>query len=155
MSKDYNLRKIEEYIDSLSGEIDEAFEQIKKATSDIIPVFGKSLFEKYPDLNSFTWTQSFPSFNDGDACEFYVNTDLVILNQGEEDEYEGEGYVELDENATWEDRAVSDVCQMLSRATKSKLGYSVFKELYGESAEIKVSKGDAITVDVNEYYEGY
>lgn len=63
----------------------ETFKAAKKATTDLISrlkadtarqskeVFAlatKELFEKHPILESFSWTQFTPYFNDGDTCTF-------------------------------------------------------------------------------------
>ena len=40
----------------------------------------KQLFEKFPRLNSFSWTQYTPYFNDGDTCVFRVHTDDPDIN---------------------------------------------------------------------------
>lgn len=38
------------------------------------------LFAKYPELETFAWTQYTPYFNDGDPCVFEVNTFTVDIN---------------------------------------------------------------------------
>jgi len=43
----------------------------KKGKKELLPVF-KPLFDKYPELESFSWTQYTPYFNDGDSCDFGV-----------------------------------------------------------------------------------
>lgn len=42
----------------------------------------KQLFEDFPDLEWFSWTQYTPYFNDGDECTFRVNSDLIIKLKG-------------------------------------------------------------------------
>lgn len=54
---------------------------------------SKELFEKYPDLIDFSWTQYTPYFNDGDECTFRVNTDYPKVNlKGFEDDDGEEGH---------------------------------------------------------------
>jgi hypothetical protein len=63
----------------------ETFNEILKENSEIIAdlraklndklkatlTFGSAeLFEEFPELESFSWTQYTPYFNDGDTCEF-------------------------------------------------------------------------------------
>ncbi len=52
-------------------------------SSGIFEDFYKYIFEKYPTLESFGWTQYTPYFNDGDSTIFSVNTDYISIN----DEY--------------------------------------------------------------------
>lgn len=52
-------------------------------SSGIFEDFYKYIFEKYPTLESFGWTQYTPYFNDGDTTIFSVNTDYISIN----DEY--------------------------------------------------------------------
>jgi len=37
---------------------------------------SKRLFEEHPTLQSFSWKQYTPYFNDGDTCEFSAHTDV-------------------------------------------------------------------------------
>lgn len=70
------LRKEERKIQKELGEV------AKKA----FKVGYKELFEKYPDLKSFSWTQYTPYFNDGDPCYFgswHQEAECVLIN-GEE-----------------------------------------------------------------------
>ena len=64
-------------------------QQMKKEYEEVIQKFGKEmfnsatkeLFENNPKLNSFTWNQYTPYFNDGDTCEFGVNRDYFTINR--------------------------------------------------------------------------
>lgn len=49
---------------------------------------AKEIFEKYPKLESFSWTQYAPYFNDGDECVFRVNEVYQVngLNEWEDRE---------------------------------------------------------------------
>jgi len=40
----------------------------------------KTLFQSYPELKSFGWTQYTPYFMDGDPCVFYANTEYFYVN---------------------------------------------------------------------------
>lgn len=54
----------------------------------------QELFIKYPELNSFSWTQYTPYFNDGEPCEFGVHEVDEINGYrrwSSRDEQEGEG----------------------------------------------------------------
>jgi hypothetical protein len=50
------------------------------------------LFEKHPKIESFSWTQYTPYFNDGDECVFSTNFDYSLEINGEnEDDIESLG----------------------------------------------------------------
>lgn len=52
----------------------------------------REIFKKFKDLESFSWTEYTPHWNDGDACEFNVHIDSLAINEecdGDYDEVEG------------------------------------------------------------------
>lgn len=69
---------------------------------------ANELFEQYPKLKSFSWTQYTPFFNDGDPCYFsahtcdpyinLVNVDGIIDGRSYEDEETGECFDEIDDD---------------------------------------------------------
>ena len=68
----------------------EAFEAKKKVFVEDLrkefPTMFKELFDKSEKIESFSWTQYTPFFNDGDTCEFGVHCDDPYVNG----EYVGE-----------------------------------------------------------------
>lgn len=68
------------------------YESAKKKLTDQASLafkeIAEEIFEKYPNLNSFGWTQYTPYFNDGDTCVFGVHAyaDSIYIN--DEREYE-------------------------------------------------------------------
>lgn len=54
----------------------EAMDKIKD--SDVMDVF-RPVFEKHPELESFSWSQYTPYFNDGEECTFHVR-DIDEIN---------------------------------------------------------------------------
>lgn len=58
---------------------------------------AKEVFEKFPELTSFSWSQYTPYFNDGDVCTFQCNVDYPTLTFTDETEVNtnmGEGDAE-------------------------------------------------------------
>lgn len=49
---------------------------------------AKKLFEANPKLESFSWTQYTPYFNDGETCEFSANTDYITVTDVDGNEEE-------------------------------------------------------------------
>lgn len=66
-----------------NSELSKLKSEILNISSDIFEDFYKYIFDKYPTLESFGWTQYTPYFNDGETCVFYANTDYISVN----DEY--------------------------------------------------------------------
>lgn len=56
--------------------------QVEAAFKDIV----KDIFVGFPNIESFSWTQYTPYFNDGDECNFTVNTYGIKIN--DEDSYD-------------------------------------------------------------------
>lgn len=50
-----------------------------KLAKDAIYNQAKVIFDQYPDLESFSWTQYTPHFNDGDECVFAVHSDYPVV----------------------------------------------------------------------------
>ena len=88
-----NMSKVNELLEnaiSFKKELDNtmqaAFEKGKALLSEAL----KAIFEEYPQIESISWTQYTPYFNDGDSCEFSVNTWDIELNEEEDDTYSEE-----------------------------------------------------------------
>ncbi len=58
---------------------------IKKQAKDFFSEASKGLFEKYPELTSFRWSQYTPYFNDGEPCVFSANVEYPYLNGSDEE----------------------------------------------------------------------
>lgn len=63
-------REIDEIIDSMTNVISGSFKDICKEV----------IFDRYPDVESFTWAQYTPYFNDGDECIFAANSQYASVN---------------------------------------------------------------------------
>ncbi len=56
--------------------------ELDAINQEIFADMSKELFAKFPSLDSFTWTQYTPYFNDGDECIFGVDEEPrdVVIN---------------------------------------------------------------------------
>lgn len=80
-----SLEKIKAKISEINAKKQELVSDLRK---DFAPML-KPLFEKSNGkIKSFGWTQYTPYFNDGDECEFRVNTDYPYINGEDVDELE-------------------------------------------------------------------
>ena len=74
------MRKSRNTIDGLTeltAQITTIKKQVEKLVSEKLHLKFLELFDKYPNLVSFSWTQYAPYFNDGEACTFGVNADDI------------------------------------------------------------------------------
>lgn len=72
---------------------------LRAITAEDVKSLFDGLFEKYPNFRAIGWKQYVPSFNDGEPCEFTMDTDFQVLtNQAIKDNLEG-----LDESGTMTD----------------------------------------------------
>jgi len=83
--------KIEEKIKFLkekNSEIAKLKSEAYGMSKDLLEECCKTVFEKYPKLECFSWNQYTPYFNDGDTCVFSANTDYIKVNGEYADEAE-------------------------------------------------------------------
>lgn len=70
------LEKIKSQIEEINKKKEEMVEELRKDFPEIL----KPVFEECEIIQSFSWNQYTPYFNDGDACEFSVNLDYPDIN---------------------------------------------------------------------------
>ncbi len=121
--------------------------ELMRKTKVLFDVALVELFAKYPALESFSWTQYTPYFNDGDSCEFSANVDYPKVN----DVYTDDMKDIHKENTTWTNNGrvntpnpdynpakaemVNEVIEILSTVDESFL-----EEIYGDHVEVIVSR---------------
>lgn len=129
--------------------------QKKRLISDMKEKFieiSKKLFEEYPKLNSFSWTQYAPYFNDGDICEFSVNTwyDCIKINDEYEYEYEDEDE-DKDEQKNIENNLthseVIEISKIIQKFLES-FSQDMFESVFGNDSEVTIKRDGTITVEV-------
>lgn len=94
---------------------------------------AKAIFAKYPELETFGWTQYTPYFNDGDPCVFGAIVDYPYINDDDS------GFARAD-GKRWEERAMWDVAEFLR-----VLDNDTFRDMFGDHALVTVSR-DGVTV---------
>jgi hypothetical protein len=86
MAKD--LKTLIKTMDKIKSDSEKQIEKIKsKALTAQKKNFEnalKMLFENFPKLESFSWLQYTPHWNDGDECNFSASTDYIEINGEEE-----------------------------------------------------------------------
>ncbi len=113
----------------LQSKIDALKEEIKTESEAAFKEESKNFFEKYPNIESFSWTQYTPYFNDGNECVFSVNTDAKINGN---DQYENE-----DEKVP--EKAYMDISKLLNALDEQSM-----KLIWGDHMEVIVSRNGKI-----------
>ena len=144
-------------------------EEVAKEAEAMFKEGCKVIFEQFPDLNSFSWTQYTVYFNDGDTCYFSAHTDSysIMIDEEEhcEEAYENVYVLKQDikkhENnpvirAELEKQlAVAEEAEKKSSEMKNVIGdvLSVFDsddflEMFGDHARVYVTRDG---IEVEEY----
>lgn len=133
--------------------------EITEATKKLLRDETASLFEEFPNIVRFAWTQYTPYFNDGDECVFRCHHDtpyVVFAGNEEEDDEECEfseyNYSDWDDVArkyvpktqlTEEEKAGKAVIDMLAPFEDSD-----FKQIFGDHVKVIITREG---VEVEEY----
>lgn len=122
---------------------------------------SKKIFDEFPELESFSWRQYTPYFNDGDECVFRVYADWgieVVLSTGEVfDElspYRDTIYVHVDgryqsrpnpnKERTLENKLHDAIVPFISSIDDETMKY-----MFGDHCKVTVNRNG--TVDVDDY----
>ena len=124
----------------------------------------KHIFEKYPTLESFGWTQYTPYFNDGEACVFYADTDYITVNDEYLDDASWSQEIRVLNWGTWNqelkkyegriDEPNPDYDPVLSEASNEITSFlnnfdnDFYLSKFGDHAQITVTRDG---VDISDY----
>jgi len=98
--------------------------------------FKDYIFNKYPTLESFGWTQYTPYFNDGNETYFRANIDYLFIND------------EWVEDSEWDSilsEAYSEILEFLKQFDND-----FYLEKFGNDAKVKITK-DCIEISDHEH----
>jgi len=109
----------------LKTRLDAARKQVESDARAAFKEAYQEIFERYPAVQSFSWAQYTPYFNDGEECVFRVNNDPKINGA---DEYDNESK-DIPQKAYLEIRAMLD-----------ELPSETMKAVFGDHVEIIVSR---------------
>jgi hypothetical protein len=138
--------------------------EVLDLSSNIFEDFYKYIFEKYPTLESFGWTQYTPYFNDGDATIFSVNTDYISINDEYVDDAKWASEVNVINWGTWNrelkvyegrvDEPNTNYDPILTSASNEITNFlgnfdnEFYLSKFGDHAEITVTRNG---VDISDY----
>jgi len=133
-------------------------------SSGIFEEFYKYIFEKYPTLESFGWTQYTPYFNDGDVTIFSANTDYLNINGEYVDESNWSQKTKVIDWGNWNkdtrkyegrvEEDNDDYDPILSEASNEIVDFlgnfddDFYMRKFGDHAEVMVTRSG---VDISDY----
>lgn len=100
----------------------------------------KEIFKKYPKMESFSWHQYTPYFNDGDECRFYVHSDSVAVNNICPAYY---GFKNDEEEKEFEESGLEDAIDEIGELVDA-MNKEVMKSIFGDHVTVTVT-ADAVT----------
>jgi hypothetical protein len=138
--------------------------EINEMSSDLFDDFREYIFNKYPEIESFGWTQYTPYFNDGEACMFYANTDYLKINDEYSEDTDWYSPITITKMGTWnrelrvyegrEEEPNSNFNQNLVNATYEigdflgNFDNDFYLSKFGDHAEITITKNG---IDISDY----
>lgn len=160
------IKEINEQLSALQKQYDDAVESIRN--TGLKDVF-KEVFET-SDIKGIAWTQSIPSFNDGEPCvfsvdEIFVTFEPLVENMTDwngdyledyEDDEDNYGIWEsnfYDFSGGYQDRRLKQGREMAIEITNFIYGnQDLMEKLFGSNSSILVTPEE---IKVQEYYCGY
>lgn len=115
--------KLKEYSDERA----KLLETHAKKGEEILEEGFKSIFDKYPELKSFSWRQYTPYFNDGDTCTFGV----CECHEINDDEIPWR----KESKEPWKNDAASDIDSLILN-----VGDEIMENIYGDHVRVTISK---------------
>jgi hypothetical protein len=120
----------------IQAELDRLKKEYSKTASEVLEEGFKDIFAKYPEVETISWEQYTPFFNDGDVCEFGINSDVEINGKSE---------WELEEGAE-----TSPAYQEASDLLTS-IDEDVFEHIYGDHVKVTIHRNGKSEVDEYEH----
>jgi DNA repair exonuclease SbcCD ATPase subunit len=122
-----NIKQIKSKLNDIHKQIEKLEKQAEKESSKLISKGFKEIFKKHPELESFSWTQYTPYFNDGDECVFSAHTDYLTMNNAEQEEsvYELRQFLDTLHNPKKE---IARLQKRIEEYKKEKYSYSYLED---------------------------
>lgn len=149
--------KIKDSFKELNKKMEEFEKQFREEGSKLFKEITKEVFDQFPEVNSFSWTQYTPYFNDGDECTFGVN-DVDTINgfseYGDDDENDQKNSENIFEKYNWEksksDKRAFEIVETL-RAFVNSAPEDVLRSLFGDHARVTVYRDKKAKVEEYEH----
>ena len=114
-----------------------ALEQANAIVKEAFLEASNEVFNKYPNIESFSWTQYTPYFNDGDECTFSAQTEYPQLTFTDG--------TEIDINYESGDDMRCEVAKEIAAVETllAQFDESDYKEMFGDHVRVVVSRKGA------------
>lgn len=106
------------------------------------------IFDKFPEVQSFSWKQGAPSWNDGDPCYFSVHayTEDIKINGW----YYDLGDSEAEENDVKKIVNFDDVGHVINKFIDSHTD-EFMERTFGDGVEVTIERGGVVGIDGAEF----
>jgi hypothetical protein len=125
-----NLKELQKQIKAFAQET-------KKRNEAFFKEAVKSVFEEHPNVQSFSWTQYTPYFNDGDACEFSANVEDYTLNTVDGQEFDCSWSIEQKIKKLKNSPAINAALEVQIESLEQKKKLAAATEDYAEAERCK------------------
>jgi hypothetical protein len=122
-------------MEALTEKFEEMRKEFMQESQDKMKLVFKEFFDASPGVKSIVWTQYTPYFNDGDTCEFSVNTPTFSNSESGED-VSGWGEYEGDDESIW----ATGGLQWVMTSTSDYLQGTKAKILAGEKIDFELAE---------------
>lgn len=135
-----SIQELKQVSDELNSAKKKAQEFATTKGREIVGQAFFTVFERFPELHSFSWRQYTPYFNDGEECIFGVRgTFLIPASDKDGDKWDHE-------YSKWsKPEGISTECLAAVDEVWSCLSEDLLKDIFGDHVEVKVTKG-SVTV---------
>jgi hypothetical protein len=123
-----NKETLQEQFSTFKAEVEELRVKLQKTGEQFLAQNFKELFEKYPKLETISWSQYTPYFNDGEECIFRSNHKYADIEGTELSDKE------------------HDVIEEEIKQFMNQLDNELLKNLFGDHVQLVVSK-EGISVE--------
>lgn len=139
----------EERYKNLLAEIENLRKQATNAGKTYFTERSQDIFEQFPEIASFAWTQYTPYWCDGDVCEFGVNDYFDVTTvDGDEWEDVSTHYQHPENSPYYRPKTREDEVGDALSAMVSSVDEETMKEMFGDHVKVTVSREG---IEVEEY----
>lgn len=128
-------------VDKFSDAVTAATKTFKASFTKELKEFSKSIFDRYPGLESFGWTQYTPYFNDGEPCVFQIHYAEIHECCAEDLDY----YIDEEEMEDFEnsDEAAKEVIEFVEGLRKCE---DALRSIFDDHSRISIKRDGEIEV---------
>jgi hypothetical protein len=158
-----NMNDLKGRFTELKDQIAELQRQFKTQAAMLFAAESKQVFEQFPTLRSFRWTQYTPYWCDGDTCEFGVHMDydltITMEKDGQEERFDemspSSTKRQIESGTTWDDKPFVPGAEHWATVAigdfTKQFDDSLMKELFGDHVEVTVFHTGQVQIGEHEH----